>query len=276
MLSALCFCSIIGIHFAIFDYEIKNPIICTENDTAASANDMFDYNNQGALEYLTRIYGDGKVSNIKEKNATLNDDVQNYDQNALNDRYNSEKGYVKDSDKVTGTCAIVACLGLVSYFSTIDGFEISDSFYENYVAIYEACLNKGYATKQNGTSKSKVNNCVTESFSVFNSSRKGNTNWWELHNNIRDAVNSNTPIILDLTNHSTVVVGLTSYEYDCEKEVEVGWWIWDKKKENRTFHETKEFVIVNQGHKFYERSIIPLELVTDTRDGHQVCWAEKK
>ncbi len=271
----LCTLGIISLVISLFKLNSNEDFIVVENNTAASSEDVYDYSISGVKSYLNKIYGDGKVKNITQTSKQINEDVANFSQSDLNKNYNNRKGNVGEKDKATGTCTIVACLGLVTYFSDIDDFDISDSYYDNYENIYDACLIKKYTTLNNGTQKNKVNNCVTESFNVNNSSRKGNTNWWELHNNIRDAVNNNTPIILDLKNHSTVVVGLATYEYDCEKEVEVGWWFWEKRKEIQTIHESKEFVIINEGWSYSGHSIVPLELITDTWDGHQVCWAEK-
>ncbi len=265
---------VIGVVSLIFIKSVETNFLFKKKASPTPSKDMYNYTKEGAENYLIDIYGEGKVKNITQKSVKINAKVANFPQDELNTNYNSRKKYSND-DKVGKTCTIVACLGLVTYFSEIDGFEISVSCFDNYEKILDACLDKGYTTKNNGTYSSKVNNCVTESFSVNNSSRKGNTNWWELHNNIRDAVNGNTPIILDIKDHSTVLVGLTTYEYDCEKEVEVGWWFWEKHKEVQTVHESKEFVIVNDGYSSSFRSIIPLERIKDIYNENQVCWAEK-
>ncbi len=252
----------------------------TDNErlTAASSSDVYVYSVDGAKNYFNTLFDSkNKMSIIEahenENSKKSNENVRNFDQAELNSKYNRDK---KDNQRIDGTCSIVATLGLVDYFGkNVDYFEMSDDDSENFSKIYDACLNKNYTTRKEGTSKSKINNCVTESFSACGGDRKGNTNWWEIHNNIRDAVSGNTPIILSLTNHSTVVVGLTSYDYTYKVLEEVGWWIWEKHLEERTYTVSKEFVIINEGWGRETHSIVPLEKITDIRDGNQVCWAEK-
>ena len=271
----ICFFCIFVITAEFVAIIFGNGIFLNESNIESNKKARcYNYENEGVLKYLKAKYGDVYISIITEKEKVLNDKVRNIDQNDMNRLYN-EKYIGHDSEAYSGTCEIISCLELVTFFSSSDDFDISTDSFDNYEKIFNSCMEKGYTTANNGTQKSKVNDCVTESFRVFGSERKGNTNWWELHNNIRDAVNCNVPIILDIPNHSTVVVGLTKFEFEHEQEVEVGWWIWEKRKEIQIIRETKEFVIVNDGLSYNYRSIIPLEMITDIRDDFQVCWAIK-
>ena len=145
---------------------------------------IYNYDSDGAKEYLESIYGEGNVSNVFEDNLNMIENTHNYDQSDLNEIYNS-----KNSTSISDTCTIVACLGIIDYYGSIDEFEYNNFWYQNYGTIFEACLNKKYTTINSGTPKDKVDDCVTESFNVFGGNRKGNINWWKIHDNIRDAVN---------------------------------------------------------------------------------------
>lgn len=184
----------------------------------------------------------------------------------LNAYYNNYKS-LNGNDSINGTCTIVECLGLVNFY----GNE-RDKLLKNDTSS-DACLDAGTTKVSSGTSASKVNNCVTESFKAYNSNRTGNTNWWYLYNNIKDEVNGNSPIIFDSTNQSTVAVGLTSFNVTYTEDYTKGalWW---KETHTRTVTKTEEFIIVNDTLGRYTKSIVPVELISNITNGMQVCWFE--
>lgn len=241
--------------------------------TAASASNCYVYDLESATNYIESKYGD-TVSNVYEviENKVLIENVKNFNQDTLNEKYNSEY-YNIHKTNISGTCTIVACLGLLNYYgNSLGEFSISESTDDAFAKIFNNCYASGYTTLTDGTADTKVNNCVTKTFSIYGSNREGDTNWWYLYDNIKDSVNSGNPIIFDLTDHSTVVCGLTTYSFNYEKKKSSGalWW---KKTWTETVSETVDFVIVNEGWGRKEKSIVPTSMIKNILSDQQVCWA---
>lgn len=176
---------------------------------------------------------------------------------------------------IDGTCTIVSCLGMINYFGNICGeFSLDSDYNDVFVKIFDGCLANGYVTIKGGTEKEDDDDCLSLSFSTYGSTRTGNSNWWLLENNIKDAVNGNTPIMLSLTNHSVVVVGKTKYSVSYKKTYTTGMWWW-KETVTEIVTEDEEFVIVNDGWGSSSYSgLIPFSKITNITDGMQVIWAE--
>lgn len=245
-------------------------------DTGASSDDVISYDISSVKRYLKDSYDN--ITDLKENASyilTYNGNyVKNYSQTILNDYYNNRDGV--DSNDVTGTCTIVATLGMVNYYGNIRkegtyGYSDGDTF----VKIMDGCLDEGYTTRRSGTSKSKVNNCLSEAFDQYSISRGGNTEWYYLESKIRDFVDSKHPVIFDVSNHSTVAVGYTSYTFKYTETYTTGtlWW---KKTKTRTSSTTKKFIIVNEGWGYRNAgSLIDCDKIGNITDSMQICYAEK-
>lgn len=188
--------------------------------------------------------------------------VENFDQNKLNNYYNSKVS--KESDKITGTCTIVACLGMINYYAyELEEFEIPDTYEECFVKIYDAILNAGYTSKTKGTSMSKVNNCLTKAFKTYGSGHKGNTEWFYIYKKTKNKItNDKRPLIFDLTNHSTVACGFTIYN------------VTYKNGNNENITTSEEFVIVNEGWGFETKSLVPTSKISNATKSMQICYAK--
>lgn len=263
-------CTAFGFSFCVLNSKINTA---KYNNCAASSDDCFSYTSYKVNEYFRNKYGNSvSVSENSSGKILLN--VDNFSQTALNNYYNNKKNDGSDND-VNNSCTMVACLGLANYYGNTCGEFYFGNTSDAFIKIYDSCLEKGYTTVNSGTSKSKVNNCVTQSFSTLNSDRKGNTNWWNLYDNLNESIRENrNPLIFDLTNHSTVACGITSYNYSYTETYTTGilWW---KKTQQRTVNGSEEFIIVNEGWGRYTKSLIPKEKITNATSGMQVCYAEK-
>lgn len=263
---------LLGANIIIGSYCICNEK-CVHNH-AASSNDCISYNTYGEKEYFINEYGDTVKFSENLSAKYLINNVTNFSQSFLNTYYNSCKDDGKDND-ITGTCTIVACLGMVYYFgSNLNEYKIDNSS-DMFIDIYDKCLSKGYTTRQDGTSKTKVNNCLTTAFSVCGSQREGNTEWYYLYDKLSDFIrNNNTPLIFDLTNHSVVACGFTSFDLSYTETYTTGMWWW-KEEHTREVTTSEEFVIVNEGWGRASKSLVPTKKITNIYDGMQICYAEE-
>ena len=246
---------------------------------AASCDDIIYYepdNNRNVLSYFEEEYGEENIYELK----LISDNsynVQNFDQGELNQTYNNEYGLDENSKKkpITGTCTLVACLGVVNYYSnTLGEFESDSNTDELYMKVVNACLNAGCTSRQDGTDDDKIDDCIDASFKRFKSSRRGDTNWYYLLDNIHDAVRWKSAIILDLPKHSTVVRGTVKYELTYNKEYTEGMWWW-KETKHKKVTETFEFVHINEGWGYKNGSLIPANKIYNIHSKQQVTWAKK-
>ena len=246
---------------------------------AASCDDIIRYypdDNSNVLSYFEEEYGAENIYELK----LISDDsyyVQNFKQSYLNEMYNNEYGLNSESKKkpISGTCTLVACLGVVNYYSnTLGEFESDTNTDELYMKVVNACLNAGCTSRQNGTKASQVDDCVDASFKRFGSSRRGDTNWYYLLDNIHDAVRWKSALILDLPSHSTVICGTVKYELTYIKKYTEGilWWKETKKKK---VTETFEFIHINEGWGYENGSLVPANKIYNINSDHQVTWAKK-
>lgn len=137
-----------GVSFGAIYCLLGCNIEYKNNNMAASGdiiyNSIFDVKN-----YLLEDYDE--VSNLKELDKVCVDGMDNYSQTKLNSYCNNT--YAMD---ISGTCTIVACLGMVNYYGNVKNEGIyTDSPEEAFYNIYKKCYNKGYTTKKSGTSMSK-------------------------------------------------------------------------------------------------------------------------
>lgn len=215
-----------------------------------------------------------RYEEIKTERKTI-PNVRNFYQNYLNNYYNEKYNLTNEDNMITGTCGMVACAIMVNYFGKTRGeFPINETDKDMFVKIFDACLAEGYTSIKSGTDKDDLDDCVDVSFSSYGSKRTGNTNWWYLEDNIRDAVNGNTPILLALYDHECVVVGVTKFGVTYEKTYTTGMWWWEKTI-TEIVTETEEFVIVNDGNggEVYG-GLVPFSMITNYQKGMQVTWAE--
>lgn len=208
---------------------------------------------------------------------TLISSVKNFDQTTCNDYYNDTLTGNVESQKITGTCTIVATLSLVDYFYIKDNHrDIRAGSYATFSNIFDACLNKGYTSRKHGNNSTKANNIISQGCDVVELNRKGNTNWANIYSNLEDAIKTNkVPIYLRLVGHSTVACGLTTYSYDIKTTITTGrlWW---KKTKVVTEHKIENYVIVNEGYGRISRSVISTRKITSGPNGTFVCWVERK
>lgn len=234
----------------------------SSNKMAASSDDVIRYCDQGVNSYFKKKYSN--IISVREDTSekTLVYFVENYDQTRLNNYYNSKVS--NENDKITGTCTIVACLSMITYYSyELEEFEISESNEECFIKIYNACLNAGYTTRVKGTSMSKVNNCLTKSFKTYGSKHEGNTEWFRIYKKTKKKIeNDKLPLIFDLTNHSTVACGFTTYN------------VTYKDSSNNTITASEEFVIVNEGWGYDTKSLVPTSKISNATKSMQICFAE--
>lgn len=243
-------------------------------DTAASSNECISYTNYSVKNYLTSEYG--KIISYSENtsNKFLINNVKNFSQSDLNDYYNSIKNDGTSND-ITGTCTIVGCLGMVYYFGNNLNEYVVEYYEDMFVKIYDNCLNAGYTTRQSGTSKTKVNNCLSKAFDTYYSNRSGNTEWYYLYKKLNKFIREeNTPVLFDLTNHTVVACGFTTYDFSYEETYTTGslWW---KEEKTRTVSTSEEFIIVNEGWGRYSKSLVSTNRITNIYDGMQICFAEE-
>ena len=243
-----------------------------ENYKGATIDDCITYAVGDVESYLKDYFEAESISateNLMNKRLI---DVPNFNQKKLNEHYNFHNRDDSQGD-ITNTCTIVACLGLVHYFGNDLGeFYIEDKMSSNvFVKIFDHCYENGYTTRNLGTPASKVNNCLTSSFELYGSERKGNTNWYNLDVSLLENINiKNEPLILDLKKHSTVACGITTFSYSGLKKFTTGslWW---KKTEVRSISGEIAFIIVNEGLGYDTRSLVLLDKITNITDDIQVC-----
>lgn len=249
---------------------IKNN---NSNKMAASGDDVIRYYDENIGKYFSNKYGESVSYKENSEKKFLINNVTNFSQTYLNNYYNN---YYKDvSKKIDGTCSIVACLGMIYYYKNQKNeFQATDTSNKMFINIMDACLDKGYTKRSGGTSNSKLNNCLTQSFKTYNSNKNGNTEWYSLYDKMKNMIeNNNLPLIFDLTNHSTVACGFTSFKYTYTETYTTGslWW---KKTKTKQTNGIEEFVIVNEGWGYQTKSIIPKSMITNIFDNMQICFAE--
>ena len=151
-------------------------------------------------------------------------------------------------------------------------FEVEDDPSEIFSHVFDVCYDSGHTSLTNGTYDHKMNDCVSRSFEVYGSKRRGNTNWWTLYGNIEDAVNSGNPIIFSLNDHTTVVKGLTSYTYEYDETVTEGF-LWFAKKVIKHRVVKEYFVVLAEGWGRSDCSLFPVANIGSIFNSMLVTWA---
>lgn len=127
---------------------------------AASSNDVIKYSESSLIQYFTNEYGSSVTFEEKEDKKILIENLENFFQGSLNSYYNNRDNDL--SNDINNTCSIVACLGMINYYKNEKKeFSTTDSSNDMFVRIMNACFDKGYTTRIDGTSMSKLNNCLT-------------------------------------------------------------------------------------------------------------------
>lgn len=253
-------------------------ISASQNCESATASDCIIYDDYHVKSSIEKNCGKD-ISNFKEEMSekTLISSVTNFNQTNCNNYYNDALTDDVESQKITGTCTIVATLSLVDYFYLKDNnTNIPADSYETFCNIFDACLNKGYTSRTHGNNSTKANNIISQGCDVVELERKGNTNWWNIYSNLEAAIKTNkVPIYFRLDGHSTVACGLTTYSYDIKTTITTGslWW---KKTKVVTEHKIENYVIVNEGYGRISRSVISTRKITSGPNGTFVCWVERK
>lgn len=229
-------------------------------------DDIYEDSVRGARVYFEKKYGD-RIESLKLQRASTYD-VPAYDQQSLNDYYWEVK-----RTYITGTCEIVSCLEMLMYYDNIDNdFSVNDSSDDAFVKIFDACIKDGSTTYTDGTKARWADDCVDVTFKTYGSSRRGNTNWYYLFENISDSVNSKNPIILDIPEHSVVVHGLETYNVFLNN---------GNSNNSVTEKKSEQFVAIVTGWNFagskkaFPYGIYPIEKIKGNRSDYQVVWAEK-
>ncbi len=242
------------------DYEMS--------DSNKAVQEVIPSGRRSAWDKCKEKYGANNVVDVVQvTNNTY--DVTGYDQIEFNAYYKSVT-----NKEISGTCEIIACLELLMYYDSVDNdYSVNDTPKNAYVKIFDACINDGSTTYNNGTKASWADDCVDVTFETYGSDREGNTNWYYLLDNIYDSVNGRSPIILDIPGHSLVVCGIESYAATIKKSV-------GGKNYNTTTRE--EYVSVVTGWNDptdqitrFSKGMYPILKITNHSDGYQVVWAEK-
>ncbi len=243
---------------------------------AASSEDVIEYDHSEVLKYFQNEYGEKNVYDLK---LTYDNSfyIQNFKQSDLNEMYNLEYDLDEDSEKapIQKKCTLVACLGLVNYYSnTLGEFESDSNTDEIYLKIVNACLKEGCAKRTVGVDTGDVDDCVSTSFKRFGSKRRGDSNGFYLLDNINDAIRWKSAVIFDLTNHSTVVRGKVKYELTYNKKYTEGilWW---KKTKYKKVTETFEFIHINEGWGYRNGALVRSDKIYNIFSEQQVTWAKK-
>lgn len=234
----------------------------------------YDFGYDRIRNYYENLYGSENVYDLEFVDDVFYN-VPNFNQITLNEMYNDEYGLLGEESKklpIKDTCTLVACMEMVNYYSNVLGqFKSDSNTDELYMKVVNACLKAGCTSRQKGTYDSEADNCVTASFKRFGSGREGNTNWYWLVDNIRDAVRWRSALMLNIGDHSVVVRGLLRYKLTYNYGAVFG-------SSSLIYKKTQivEFIHVSEGGNFGPNgALIPADRISNHRDHHQVTWAEK-
>jgi hypothetical protein len=255
--------------------EIENEIHKVDMSNAVSSDDMIEYdpNNYGyndILNYYRNLYGEENIYNLEFVSDVFYN-VSNFNQNDMNLAYNLEYDlYSPDTkDPIDNTCALIAVTEIVDYYSNILGEFKSDSDEnELYMKVVNACLKAGCTSRQDGTEKGEIADCISAGFKRFGSKRRGDSNWYYLLDNIKDAVRWRSALQMSLSDHSVVVRGLLKYKLTYNKPFLNG-------TARLKTTETVTFVHISEGWGYDYGALIPADRIYNRSSGHQVTWAKK-
>ncbi len=250
-----------------------------ESYKCGSSDDVVRYTTNTIGKYIKSEYYSNyniKSITINESNKFLIDSCKNFDQDKLNDYYNSH--YTETGKQVKGTCAVVATLSTVSFYNAHDNNRYIDLEYAQYDARYQKerefycdiltqALDKNYTTRTKGTDSTKMNNLLTLGYDLSGAGRYGNTEWYHIKKKLNKSLSNNVPELYAVTDHAMVVCGYTTISYTIN---------YYKNNTLKSLGGTKEAYIVNEGWGYTERSIIFKDKIGNITDGHLLVISSKK
>lgn len=180
-------------------------------------------------KYLREKYDDDDAVITAGTKKVLN--TQNYSQTQLNTYYKNATGTA-----VSGTCSEVATTSLIEFYKELESFTTNSSYKDTFVDILTMALEKGYYAVGEGTTQTKLDSLVTQSFALYGSSHKGNNDYTYLYSTICDKVaDEGVPVLFSIVNHTMVGCGYITYTTTYTTS------------SGKTKTATDNFVIVNDG-----------------------------
>ncbi|MBE5964409.1 MAG: hypothetical protein E7252_05660 [Lachnospira sp.] len=191
--------------------------------------------------YIYDKYSDYKDIDISlEKDKYI--DTKNYNQDVWNNWY-----YLDTGIKAGGTCTVVATASLLEYcgnkynISAIkDRTAKPNGTYIIFCEIIDNMWFYGHATSKQirGVSHSRLDSNLTQMFTKYGSSLKGNNDYYDIYDSLKSEVNSDKPVLFSMIGHTTVGAGYVEYEVEYTKKY---WW------GKQDGYATEKFIVVNDG-----------------------------
>ena len=237
-----------------------------------TSKDVVEYTDDKIREYLKSTYYssyDITSIRIKENDKYLINSCPNFKQDSLNKTYNARKNFTTKEDKIGGTCSVVAAVSTVMFYDNYDKiYKVDDNGeVDFYCELLDTAIDKKITTRKDGTTNGMINNLLSLAYDLAESNRYGNTEWYHIKKKLNKSLNKGVPEMYSLKDHSVVVCGYTTFTFTVTYE---------KKKMLKTFEETKEAYIVNDGWGRWNRSIVFKDKVGNIINGHLLTISSKK
>ena len=254
---------IITYTFIGVDVKSIGEYICGTSD------DVVYYSDYYIKKYIRdEYYSSYNIISIttKEKDKVLIDECKNFSQNDLNDAYDARKN---DDAETENTCAVVASVSTVMFYDNYDKlYKIDDNGETDFFCeLLDEAIDKKIIKRASGTKKWKSNNLLSLAYDLADSNRYGNTEWYHIKKKLNKSLNKGVPEMFSLTNHAVVVCGYTTFTFTI---------YYKKNNVLKSFEETKEAYIVNEGWGNPKRSIVFKDKVGNITNGHQLTISSKK
>ena len=251
------------ITYTFFGVDVRSigEYICGTSD------DVVYYSDYYIKQYIRdTYYSSYNIISIttKEKDKFLIDECKNYSQSKLNGMYNL---YKNDDVETENTCAVVASVSTVMFYDNYDKlYKIDDNGeVDFYCELLDEAIDKKIIKRASGTKKWKSNNLLSLAYDLAESNRYGNTEWYHIKKKLNKSLNKGVPEMFSLTNHAVVVCGYTTFTI-----------YYKKNNVLKSFEETKQAYIVNDGWGRTNRSIVFKDKVGNITSGHQLTISSKK
>ncbi len=234
-----------------------------------TSKDVVYYSNYDIKKYIRDTYYSSyniRSIIVEEKDKFLIDECKNYSQFDLNKSY---KAYKNDGVETEGTCSVVAAVSTVMFYDNYDNLnKIDDNGEVNfYCELLDKAIDKKITTRNDGTTNGMINNLLSLAYDLADSNRYGNTEWYHIKKKLNKSLNKGVPEMFSLTNHAVVVCGYTTFTFTI---------YYKKNNVLKSFEETKEAYIVNEGWGNPKRSIVFKDKVGNITNGHQLTISSKK
>ena len=261
--------------FCVLVVDLKN----ITSYKCGDSNDVISYTTNAIGKYIkTKYYSNYDIQSINmvESNKFLIDSCKNFSQTDLNEYYNLY--HSNENNKVKGTCAVVATLSTVEFYNKHDNNRYIDYQYAEYDTRYQRerefysdiltyGIKKNYTTRTKGTENSKMNNLLTLGYSLSDSERHGNTEWYHIKKKLNKSLSNNVPELYAVKDHAVVVCGYTTIGYTIS---------YRKNNTLKTIEASKEAYIVNEGWGDPNRSIIFKDKIGNITNGHLLVISTRK